>query len=56
MNGKCEIHHNQTCPVFYGIQHCVKVWKDLVERTLNIVRKPKKSFFSKRKRAITQEW
>jgi hypothetical protein len=31
MNGKCEIHHNQTWPVFYGIQHCVKVWKDLVK-------------------------
>jgi hypothetical protein len=24
--------------------------------TLNIIRKPKKSFFSKRKRAIAQEW
>jgi hypothetical protein len=34
MNGKCEIHRNQTQPVFYGTQQCVKVWKDLVERYL----------------------
>jgi len=35
MNGKCEIHGNQTWPVFYGTQQCVKVWKDLVERYFN---------------------
>ena len=35
MNGKCEIHRNQTQPVFYGTQQCMKVWKDLVERYFN---------------------
>jgi hypothetical protein len=35
MNGKCEIHRNRTWPVFNGPQHCVKVWKDLVERYFN---------------------
>jgi hypothetical protein len=35
MNGKCEIHGNQTQPVFYGTQQCVKVWKDLVEQYFN---------------------
>ena len=32
MNGKCEISRNQTLPVFYGTQQCVK---DLVERYFN---------------------
>jgi hypothetical protein len=35
MNGIYEIHRNQTWPVFYVTQHCVKVWKDLVERYFN---------------------
>ena len=35
MNGKCEIQRNQTWPVFYGTQQCVKVSKDLVEWFFN---------------------
>ena len=35
MNGKCEIHRNRTEPVFNGPQHCVKVWKNLVEQYFN---------------------
>ena len=52
MNGKCQFHHNRTESVFYGTLHC---FKSLKSRTLNTIQKPRKSLFSKRKRAITQE-
>jgi hypothetical protein len=34
MNDKSEIHRNQTWPVFYGTQQCVKIGKDLVWEVL----------------------
>jgi hypothetical protein len=49
MNGKCEIHHNQTQPVFNGPQYIVLKFENIwLSHTLNINRKPNKCLFSER--------
>jgi hypothetical protein len=55
MNGKCDIHHNQINLYFMAYSIVLKFEKIWLSGTLNIIRKPKKFLFSKRKRAITQE-
>jgi hypothetical protein len=55
MNGKCEIHYNQINLYFMVYSIVLKFEKIWMSGTLNIVQKPKKSLFFKRKRAITQE-
>ena len=46
------IEHNLYLMVHSIVLKFEKIW---LSHTLNIIRKPKKSLFSKRKRAITQE-
>ena len=49
MNGKCEIHHNQIILYFIVYSIVLKFENIWLSVTLNIIRKPKKSLFSKRK-------
>jgi hypothetical protein len=52
MDHKIQVKFDYGGIDIYLSQHCVKIW---LSGTLNIIRKPKKSVFSKRKRTITQE-
>ena len=61
MNGKCEIKVNVKYTIikfnlyFMVYSIVLKFEKIWLSHTLNIIRKPKKSLFTKRKRAITHK-